>query len=73
MKKKLHWTQTPAGRKIMSDTAKRRGKKNEQGNQEVFAFGYVIGWLEAYARSTKVSVHSLTERVGELLRESTVR
>ena len=79
MAKRVHWTQTPAGRKRMAEIASNRrttprGKvKASHAAQEAYAFGYTQAWLHSYAERTGIPVEALTGRVGALLQQSAVR
>jgi hypothetical protein len=89
MDKKLHWTQTPEGRRRMAliarkgrkALAKKNGKRPYTRHEApevderivVYALSHCETWLQVYANGVSVSAAALTSRVAELLHKSSRR
>lgn len=78
---KLHWTQTPRGRKIMSENARNRAQKKvmvpngseDETNHISYLFGKVETIIELYGQSSRVPFSALASGVAGLLQRASRR
>lgn len=86
--KRVHWTQTSAGKRILKARSKRikqgKGQTNKGGNDGIakaeadeatfaYALGHVECWLQNYADSAGVSAGALAARMGQVLQRKARR